>query len=326
MACNQSTYPASNKTWQILSHANKHGYAVGAINCYNDDGILAVIQAAEAKRSPAIIQLFPWTMHFQGKEFIHYVVRAAHAATVPIAVHLDHCVKPEDVVLALTLPIDSIMVDASALEEEENIRYCKAIVDRARERNITVEAEMGRIEGGEDGLPSVDLGMVLTSPEEAESFIRKSGVHFLAPSFGNIHGGYPPGGADKSWDLSRYVFPCQRMAVGAVPDLVTGRDGYTALTVAAIHGHPHVVQLLLEAGADPDPKDWMGRTPLSHAAENGRMEVVISLVQAGMDINATDEDTRWTAEECVLAQGQVSTVEILRKYKRNGVRRINQQP
>ena len=64
---------------------------------------------------------------------------------------------------------------------------------------------MGRIEGGEDGLPSVDSGTVLKKPDEAENFVRRTGVHFLAPSFGNIHGGYPSGGVEKSWDLPRYV-------------------------------------------------------------------------------------------------------------------------
>lgn len=175
------------------------------LDSYNDDGVMAVIRAAERKRSAAIIQLFPWTMHFQGTQFIHYVINAAHSASVPIAVHLDHCIKPEDVEQALTLPFDSIMVDASTLDEEENIRQCKAVVDRAQELNITIEAEMGRIEGGEDGLPVVDSGTVLTRPAAAEAFVRRTGVHFLAPSFGNIHGGYPAGGAKKCWDLPRYV-------------------------------------------------------------------------------------------------------------------------
>ncbi|CEJ61431.1 Putative Fructose/tagatose bisphosphate aldolase [Penicillium brasilianum] len=203
MATDQIQYPAGNVTWQVLNHANVHDYAVGAYNCYNTDGVMAVIRAAEQKRSAAIIQLFPWTMHFQGPEFIRYVVNAAHATTVPIAVHLDHCIKPEDVELALTLPFDSIMVDASTEDEEENIRRVKAVVERARALNITIEAEMGRIEGGEDGLPSVDMESVMTRPEEAETFVRETGIQFLAPSFGNIHGGYPEGGAEKSWDLPR---------------------------------------------------------------------------------------------------------------------------
>lgn len=142
---------------------------------------MAVIRAAESQRSAAIIQLFPWTMHFQGPEFIHYVTRAAHSASVPIAVHLDHCIKSDDVDLALTLPFDSIMVDASTGDDESNVRFCRSIVDRARAVNITIEAEMGRIEGGEDGLPTVDLEGVVTRPEDAVAFVRETGVHFLAP-------------------------------------------------------------------------------------------------------------------------------------------------
>ncbi|KAE8327897.1 ketose-bisphosphate aldolase [Aspergillus sergii] len=247
MGSDNSTYPASNLTWQILNHANENNYAVGAYNCYNNDGIMAVIRAAERKRSPAIIQLFPWTMHFQGPEFIRYVVRAAHAAAVPIAVHLDHCIKPEDVDLALSLPLDSIMVDASTLDEEANIRYCKEIVDRARPLNITIEAEMGRIEGGEDGLPIVDIEAVMTRPEDAETFVRRTGVHFLAPSFGNIHGGYPAGGAEKAWDLQRYVhsyfFLGRPFATHALEHFHMHADGLTFLvsgtTPLALHGtHP----------------------------------------------------------------------------------------
>ncbi|KAE8325991.1 ketose-bisphosphate aldolase [Aspergillus sergii] len=192
---------ASNRTHSILHAAKEGKYAIGAYNCYNGDGVMAVIRAAEAKRSPAIIQLFPWTLHFQGPEFVRYVVNSAHAATVPIAVHLDHCIKPEDVELALTLPFDSIMIDGSTMEEAENVAICARNIKRAHELGISIEVEMGRIEGGEDGLPNVDLGTIFTKPEDARQFMEETGADFLAPSFGNIHGGYGPGGAEKSWDL-----------------------------------------------------------------------------------------------------------------------------
>lgn len=72
-----------------------------------------------------------------------------------------------------------------------------------REKGITVEAELGRMEGGEDGLPKLDLEGVLTDPAKAKEFVERTGVHFLAPSFGNVHGPYPPGGAEKHWQLDR---------------------------------------------------------------------------------------------------------------------------
>ncbi|KAI1875434.1 hypothetical protein JX265_004492 [Neoarthrinium moseri] len=197
------TFPSNNLTWQILAAAQKEGYAVGAYNCYNNDGVMAVIRAAERKRSPAIIQVFPWTLHFQGRHFIDYIVAAAHAASVPIAVHLDHCIKESDVELALTLPFDSIMVDASTSDPDRNIKVCADYAARATQRGITVEAELGRIEGGEDGLAMVDMETLLTEPSDAAAFSQKTGVHFLAPSFGNVHGPYPEGGAEKFWQLDR---------------------------------------------------------------------------------------------------------------------------
>jgi len=213
-------FPQSNQTYKILHDAAKGGYAVGAVNwysvrkarrtsrqlttsSYNDDAVMAVIRAAERKRSPAIIQLFPWSLHFQGRHYIEFVVKAAHAASVPIAVHLDHCIKDSDVQLALELPFDSIMVDASTQEGEENQAYCAEIVQKASARGISIEAEMGRIQGGEDGLANVDMEAIYTTPEEAQAFIQATGIHFLAPSFGNVHGPYPPGGAEKYWQLDR---------------------------------------------------------------------------------------------------------------------------
>lgn len=138
-------------------------------------------------------------MRFQGPHFVNYVIQAAHSATVPIAVHLDHCIEPADVEAALELPFDSIMIDASTSEPEENIKWCRRIIKRANAKGIAIEAEMGRIEGGEDGLPAVDMEAILTHPNQAEEFVRETGVQFLAPSFGNIHGKYGPGGAEAVW-------------------------------------------------------------------------------------------------------------------------------
>ena len=149
---------------------------------------MAAIRAAERKRSPAMIQLFPWTMHFQEPHFIQYVASAAHAASVPISVHLDHCIKSSDVELALTYPFDSIMIDGPGSSGDLNasIATCKLICERAAELNISIEAELGRVEGIEDGVDADVAGAgKLTEPENARIFVEATGVQFLAPSFGN---------------------------------------------------------------------------------------------------------------------------------------------
>lgn len=224
-----SNFPEDNLTYKILTAAREGKYAVPAFNwygcfgetsshppksvvslnqlltrvstSYNANAIMGVIKAAERTNSPAIIQLFPWTLHFQGPHFVRFVCATAKASKAPVAVHLDHCTLPEDVDLALTLPFDSIMIDASTAAHDENLAVCKRDVARANALGISVEVEMGRIEGGEVGLPTVDLEAVLTKPDEAGAFLQACGAQFLAPSFGNIHGGYGPGGAEAYWKL-----------------------------------------------------------------------------------------------------------------------------
>lgn len=165
-----------------------------------------MIRAAEQQRSPAMIQLFPWTLHFQGPHFVRYVAEAAHAASVPISLHLDHCMKLSDIDLALALPFDSVMIDASSPDLNQNIRTCKDVVERAAKVGITIEAELGRIDGEEDGVPDVsDMQGMLTEPKDAERYAKEADVHFLAPSFGNVHGGYGPEGPKKFWQLDRYA-------------------------------------------------------------------------------------------------------------------------
>jgi fructose-bisphosphate aldolase class II len=88
-------------------------------------------------------------------------------------------------------------------EKEENITYVRSVFERAKERGITIEAELGRMECGEDGLLIIDPEGVWTDPQSAKDFVQRTGVHFLAPSFGNVHGSYPPGGAEKHWQLDR---------------------------------------------------------------------------------------------------------------------------
>lgn len=150
-----------------------------------------MVRAAEAKRSPLIIQMFPWALSFSSGLLVHAAARAALDASVPIAVHLDHAqdeVQIRDA--AAHLPFDSIMVDMSHYEMEENLRRTRELVQYCNARGVTTEAEPGRIEGGEDGIAGTDeLEGKLTTAEQVEAFVA-TGIDYLAPAFGNVHGEY----------------------------------------------------------------------------------------------------------------------------------------
>ncbi|KAG4253248.1 tagatose 1,6-diphosphate aldolase [Fusarium proliferatum] len=193
--------PQNNKTCQILKAAEDGGYGVVAPIAYNIEHILAFVRAAEAKRSPLIIQVFPWAITFSSGLLIHAAAHAARNASVPIAIHLDHA-QDEAIIrhAADSLPFDSIMVDMSHYEMEENLAKTKELVEYCHARGISTEAEPGRIEGGEDGIAdTADLEGALTTSEQVEDFIA-TGIDFLAPAFGNVHGEYGKRGPVLEFD------------------------------------------------------------------------------------------------------------------------------
>ncbi|CAD0110808.1 unnamed protein product [Aureobasidium uvarum] len=150
-----------------------------------------MVRAAELKRSPLIIQVFPWAITASDGLLVRAAADAASRASVPISVHLDHAQDEKLIQLAAdTLPFDSIMVDMSHYEKAENLSKTAMLVEYCHARGIATEAEPGRIEGGEDGIAdTADLESMLTTPEEVAEFID-TGVDFLAPAIGNVHGEY----------------------------------------------------------------------------------------------------------------------------------------
>lgn len=198
-----STHPKlkANRAIEMLDKAAAGGYGVPGMCCYNLEGILATVRAAEAKKSPAMILLFPWAVQYADGLLVHAAAEAARKAKVPVTVHMDHAQTPEIIRYAADLGgFDSIMVDMSHYEKEENLALTRELVAYLNERGIATEAEPGRIEGGEDGVAdTADLSGLLTTPEESHEFVA-TGIDWLAPAFGNVHGSYGPRGIRLEYD------------------------------------------------------------------------------------------------------------------------------
>jgi fructose-bisphosphate aldolase class II len=62
---------SQNKAVKLVAHAAANKYAICATCCYNVEGILASVRAAEAKRAPLIIQLFPWAITYADGILLH---------------------------------------------------------------------------------------------------------------------------------------------------------------------------------------------------------------------------------------------------------------
>lgn len=185
----------TNRAKAIVDAAFSGRYAIAAVCCYNLEAVIATVRAAEKKRSPALIQLFPWSIEYADGLLLHAAAEAADKASVPIGVHMDHAQSPEIIRRAADIGgFDGIMVDMSHYEKDENMRLSKELVEYCNARGIITEVEPGRINGVEDGIAdTVGMEEVLTTPEEAEEFVAL-GIDWLAPAFGNVHGAYGPKG------------------------------------------------------------------------------------------------------------------------------------
>lgn len=198
----------SNKSNRILLDAEKGGYGVIAAIAYNIEQILGFVKAAEVAKSPIIIQFFPWAVTYSAGLLVKTAALAIAASPMRdhIVLHMDHA-QNYDLIKssADNLPFDSIMVDMSHYEKEENLTKTRELVKYCADRGIATEAEPGRIEGGEDGVMDTEgLEGSKTTPEEIREFID-TGVDGLAPAFGNMHGEYWACGPQL--DFPRYVFP-----------------------------------------------------------------------------------------------------------------------
>ncbi|GEN81904.1 fructose-bisphosphate aldolase [Sporosarcina luteola] len=177
------------KMKEILTMAEKENYGVGAFSVANMEMVIGAIQTAEELRSPLILQiaevrLGPSPLHLIGP----MMVEAAKRASVPVAVHFDHGETEEKIKEALEIGFTSVMFDGSLLPIEQNIAETKKIVELASKYDATVEGEIGRVGGSEDGL--VDIEIAITSVENAKQFAEETGVDALAIAIGNAHGVY----------------------------------------------------------------------------------------------------------------------------------------
>lgn len=174
----------------LLVPARKKGYAVGAFNINNLEGLLAVTEAATEEKSPSIIAVTPGAIKYGGLPYLSNMVKtAAEICPMPLSLHLDHGEEFETVSKCIKAGFTSVMIDGSHLKFEENIALTKRVVDIAHPKGITVEAELGRLAGVEE--KTVDeKEAVLTDPNSAKEFVDRTDVDALAVAVGTSHGAY----------------------------------------------------------------------------------------------------------------------------------------
>lgn len=174
----------------LLSVAKQHQFAVPAFNICSFDMMKAIMEEAETQKSPVILEIHPDELSYLGGSFIAAVKDYALRSSIPVVIHLDHGGSISDVIKAIHHGFTSVMIDASLQSYEENKAITKQVVDFAHSVNVSVEAELGTI-GNNNSAEGGSETIIYTDPNQAEDFVKATGIDSLAIAIGTAHGLYP---------------------------------------------------------------------------------------------------------------------------------------
>ena len=194
---------------QLLDHAAENSYGVPAFNVNNLEQVQAIMEAASETDSPVIMQASAGARKYAGETFLKYLIEAAVDTypAVPISMHQDHGQSPAICQQAMRLGFSSVMMDGSLQADgktiasfEYNVDVTRRVVDMAHMIGVSVEGELGCLgsletmrgdkEDGHGTESTMTRDQLLTDPNEAADFVKKTGVDALAIAIGTSHGAY----------------------------------------------------------------------------------------------------------------------------------------
>jgi len=175
------------KLVEKLKEVQTQKRAMLAANFYNLETCKAIVQAAGKLNSPVILQLTPGSIKYIGlKAAVSIARNLSDELNAQTWIHLDHCNDIELIQECLDEGFDSIMIDASDKDIEENILITSQVVKIAKSYDVNVEAELGYVPKSEIDIDENKF----TEPFDAKRFVEETGVTSLAIAVGSKHGFY----------------------------------------------------------------------------------------------------------------------------------------
>jgi fructose-bisphosphate aldolase class II len=194
---------------ELLDHAATHNYAIPAFNVNNLEQVQAIMEAAKETGAPVIMQASAGARKYAGEHFLKHLIQAAVESypTIPVVMHQDHGQSPAVCQGAIDLGFSSVMMDGSLEADgktiasfEYNVEVTRKVVDMAHKLGVTVEGELGclgsleTMKGDKEDGHGTDAVMtreqLLTDPEEAAEFVKRTQLDALAIAIGTSHGAY----------------------------------------------------------------------------------------------------------------------------------------
>ena len=174
----------------LLKVAKENQFAVPAFNICSYDMMKAIMEEVEEQKAPVILEIHPDEIAYLNDEFVAAAKEYAHNSKVPVVIHMDHGGSVKDVMRAIRNGYTSVMIDASTQTFEDNMSLTKEVVKLAHDVNVSVEAELGTI-GNNGSAEGGTANIIYTDPNQAEEFVKETGIDTLAVAIGTAHGLYP---------------------------------------------------------------------------------------------------------------------------------------
>ena len=194
---------------ELLDHAAVHSYAIPAFNVNNLEQVQAIMEAAKEVGAPVIMQASAGARKYAGEHFLKHLIQAAVESypDIPLVMHQDHGQSPAVCQGAINLGFSSVMMDGSLEADgktiasyEYNVEVTRTVVDLAHKLGVTVEGELGclgsleTMQGDKEDGHGTDAIMtreqMLTDPEQAADFVKRTQLDALAIAIGTSHGAY----------------------------------------------------------------------------------------------------------------------------------------
>lgn len=174
---------------ELLEYAREKHITIGAFNSLNMETLQALVNAADKKDAPIIVQTYHRHVDFAGADYMQAIANiASKHSKVKVALGLDHGRSFEQAKLCIDAGYSGVMIDLASEDYDYNVKETKRVVEIARQKGVSVEAELGTIVDANRTPEEIAKGY--TDPAIARKFVADTGIDCLAVSIGTAHGTY----------------------------------------------------------------------------------------------------------------------------------------
>lgn len=174
---------------ELIKRAYSERFAIPQFNINNLEWAKYILEECEEQKSPVFLGVSTGAAKYMGGyntvvQMVRGLIKDLNIK-VPVMLHLDHAKTYVDCKMAYEAGFNSLMIDASLENVDDNIIETNKVSEMASD--ALIEAEIGKIGGTEDDMSSSEY---ITTTEEASNFCNQVNIDMLAPALGSVHGHY----------------------------------------------------------------------------------------------------------------------------------------